>query len=172
MPSSVIMVLRQRGREPGVAFVFRDGNHAGLRDGKVRAGDPHIGGDVLLPQGTARDHGELLGIIRWRAPQLPFKQLGNIAPREVHGGENDVVGRLVPELHDVLAEVALHDFKAAFSSASFRWISSAVMAFDLMIERAFFSRTMLRMISRACSAVLAQWTRVPRASSFFTSSIR
>ena len=34
--------FRQRSGQPGVAFIFRDGNHAGLGDGEVRAADAHV----------------------------------------------------------------------------------------------------------------------------------
>ena len=58
--------LRQRGGEARVAFVFRDGNHAGLGDGEIRAGDADVGREVFLPQHAARDHREFFGIVRRR----------------------------------------------------------------------------------------------------------
>ncbi len=55
--------LRQRGGEPGVALVLGDGDHAGLRDGEVRAGDAHVRLEVLLTQHAPGDQGQFLRIV-------------------------------------------------------------------------------------------------------------
>ena len=62
--------LRQRGGEARVALVFRDGDHAGLGDGEIRAGDAHVRGDIFVPQDAARDHRQFLGIVRGRAAEF------------------------------------------------------------------------------------------------------
>src|SRR4029077_11045092 len=37
-----------------------------------------------------------------------FEQIADFPAEEMHCGENEMVGRLVPELHDVLAEIAFN----------------------------------------------------------------
>ena len=46
------------------------------------------------------------------APSSRVKSAPTSVRREVHGREDDVVGRLPPQLHDELAEVGLHDLHA------------------------------------------------------------
>ena len=97
----------QRGGQAGVALVLCDGDHAGFGDCEIAAGDAHVGGDVLVPQDAARDHGEVLGVIGGGAAELFGEEGADLAAGEVHGREDNVVGSLVAELDDVLAEVAL-----------------------------------------------------------------
>ncbi len=40
--------FRQRSGQPGIAFIFRDGNHARFGDGKVRAADAHVRLDSIF----------------------------------------------------------------------------------------------------------------------------
>ena len=64
MPSRATCIFGQRGGQAGIAFVFRDGNHAGLGDGEICAGDAHVGLAVFLPHDAAGDHRQLLRIVR------------------------------------------------------------------------------------------------------------
>ena len=73
MPSSAIVDLRQRRGEPRVAFVFRDGNHAGLGDGEIRAGDADVRSDVFSAQDAPRDHRQFLGIVGRRAAEFALE---------------------------------------------------------------------------------------------------
>ena len=104
--------LRQRGGEARVALVFRDGNHAGLGDGKIRAGDADVCRDKFLAQHPARNHRELFGIIRRRAAEFALEQFADFAARQMHRGKNDVIRRFVAKLDDEFAEVVFHDFEA------------------------------------------------------------
>ena len=97
--------LRQRGGEAGVALVLRYGDHARLGDGEVRAGDAHIGRDVFPAKRAAGDHRELFRLPGGRAAELLLEQLVDVVAGEVHRREDDVVGRLVAELDDELAEI-------------------------------------------------------------------
>lgn len=104
--------LGQGGSEAGVAFVFRERDHARLGDGEVRACDADVRLDVFLPQGAAGDHREFFRLPGGGAAEFLLEEIADVIAREVHRGEHDVIRRFLAELHDVFTEVALHDFKA------------------------------------------------------------
>ncbi len=76
---------------------------------KFAAGEADIRLNIFLPHHAAGDHRQIFRRIRRRIAKFFLEQIPDLAARQVHRGENDVIRRLVPELHDEFAEVAFDD---------------------------------------------------------------
>ncbi len=106
---------RNAGGEASIAFVGGDGNHAAVGNQEISAGDAHLGGEEGAPQSDARgsDETNRIGVLHVYA-KFVAKEIGNLMAAEVHGRSDDVVRRLMAQLHDELAQVGLPDGHADF----------------------------------------------------------
>ena len=101
------MDARQRNGEAAVAFVGGEGNHAGVGDEKICAGNAHVGGEKVLPKLLARDHCQFFRRSIERRAEALVEIFGDVGLTKVHDRRDNVVGGFVAELADVFAEVGL-----------------------------------------------------------------
>ena len=104
---------RQRLRQVAVALVGDDDARAGLGDEEVGAGDADVGLEVIARAAPARASSTISPTsveVRCGRAGGGARRTGRPPARGlVHGGHDDVAGRLVGELDDVFAEVGLDD---------------------------------------------------------------
>ena len=67
--------LGQGGGKPGVAFVFRDGNHARFRDGEIGPADTDVGLAVFQAHDPPGGHGQFLRIVGGRGTELVLEKI-------------------------------------------------------------------------------------------------
>src|SRR6266568_3032677 len=105
---------REGGAHVGVPLVRADHHAAGLRHREIHAGEPRLRAQEALAQVAARRLRELrrIGEPRRRGEFL-VEELADLLALQVDRRKDDVRGRLVPELHDPLAEVGVHDLDPA-----------------------------------------------------------
>ena len=99
--------LRQSAGQPGVALVFRDGDHPGFRHGEIRSADADVSRNIFVAQHPLRGHGQFRRIVGRRTAEFLLEERADLAPCQVHRGENEMVRRLFAQLHDVLTQVRL-----------------------------------------------------------------
>src|SRR5215472_14210371 len=137
---------RQAGGKPPVAFVGGEGNRANVGDDEVRAGNPHLrrkeGLAELAPCGGHQFH----GIVAQVRLQFLAEEVADLRAVEMHGRCDDVIGRLMTKLHDVLAEIGLPGFDPE--------LFQCVRQFDL------FRHHGLRLYDRLYAATLRQIANV------------
>ena len=102
--------FRRRMGQPRVALIFD--HHHGSRIGyhEVRAGDPDVRVEELLPQDAACDH-RLIAGLGLRAAQLLLEYASHVMPGVMQRWGDDVIGPLIGELQDVLAQIGLDGFQ-------------------------------------------------------------
>jgi len=87
MPSNENHRLRQRGGKSRVTFVFGDGNHAGLGNGEIRAGDADVRREKFFAERTPRDHCEFFGSFVGVLAEFALEQFADLAARQVASRE-------------------------------------------------------------------------------------
>ncbi len=98
----------QAGAHVGVAFVRADDESAGFGDGEVDAGESGLSGHEFLAKMAARRLGEVLGVGGTLfGSEFLVEELADVLLFEVDGGEHDVAGRFMSELHDAFAEIGV-----------------------------------------------------------------
>ena len=88
-----------------VAFIGDNADGAGFGDGEVAATDAHLRGEELLAQSGTRQRGHLRRFTRGGHVQLVLEDFGDILQPFVDDRGDDVAGRLIGQLDDILAQV-------------------------------------------------------------------
>ena len=103
----------QAGAHIGVAFIRADDKSAGLGNGEVDAREPGLRRHELLAKMATRRLGEILWVGgALVGPELLVEEFADILLLEVDGGEDDVAGRFLAELHDAFAKICIRHLDA------------------------------------------------------------
>ncbi len=89
----------------------------------------------LLAQNLARDDHEFLGVVGGFGAELLLEEFANLSTHQMHRGEDEMVGCLLTQLHDVFPEIAFYNREARF--------------FQRFIEMDLLARHYLRLDDRA-----------------------
>ena len=108
------MHARQNLRQIAIALIGDDDRRAGFRHQKIGAGHADVGGQKFCAQFRARLSQKafrLAQIAVLRQPCMHAAELGlHVLLVQMHGGRDDMRGRLAAKLNDVFAKVSLNRF--------------------------------------------------------------